>query len=193
MSIEKQLESVVHSLNQINENLISISNFLTNTNFWDSSWFSAMIGAGTAIAVISIEKYFSLKNQYNEKLLSFCKWLNEQWTFRSPDSLLASARSTIYGHEEKNITTGEIKIIPEKSLGEKMVIELRRDLKWWREPGFKLKRLFKKYEKLLQKFDNLEDGNIGQEKELLNFASVVFNKIDDYAYKITGDTEHTAI
>lgn len=192
-TIETHIESIADALNQINDSLSSISTILSSTNIWDSLWFSAMIGAGAAIAVFSTEKYFSWKKRHNKDLLEYCKWLNEQWIFRAPDGLLDAARSTTYGHEERNTTTGERKVTPEKPLGEKMVIELRRDLKWWREPNYWLRRIFKKYEKELQKFDVLENEDKEEEKRLLASAAVYFEKIDRYAYKITGDNEDTAV
>ena len=130
LTIEAQLESIADALNQINDSLSAIYAISSNTNFWESQWFSAIIGAGAAISFFSTEKYFSWRKRHKKELLEYCKWLNEQWTFRAPDSLLDTARSTIYGYEERNIATGERKVVPEKTIGEKMVIELRRDLKW---------------------------------------------------------------
>lgn len=188
-----QPDTIIAALNGINSNLAQIVENLSNKSFLDSQWFAALIGAGSAIIIFSIEKTISWRKRENEKLLDYCKWLNEQWVFRSPDSLLNSARSTVYGHEERNLTSGEVKVVPEKPLGEKIVIELRRDLKWWRQPNRKLHRYFKKYEKMLYKFDQLKDDDPEQEKVLIEQALGYYNKIDNYAYKITGDNEHTAI
>ncbi|MCU7835297.1 MAG: hypothetical protein KZQ83_08580 [gamma proteobacterium symbiont of Taylorina sp.] len=188
-----QLDKIVDVLNGINSNLTTIANALNNDSFLDSKWFAALIGAGSAIIIFIIEKYFSWRKRENKKLLEFCKWLNEQWTFRSPDTLLGAAHSTIYGHEERTSNTEEVKVIPEKPLGEKMIIELRRDLKWWREPDRTLHRYFKKYEKLLSKFDQLQEADPALEKILIEQAMVYYDKIDIYAYKVTGDNEHTAI
>lgn len=188
-----QLDKTIDVLNDINSNLTTIANALNKDSFLDSQWFAAFIGAGSAIIIFLIEKYLSSRKREKEKLLEFCKWLNEQWTFRSPDTLLDAANSTTYGYEERNSNTEEVKVTPEKPLGEKMIIELRRDLKWWREPDRTLHRYFKKYEKLLSKFDLLQEAEPALEKTLIEQAMVYYEKIDAYAYKVTGDNEHTAI
>lgn len=188
-----QADSIIRALRGIENHFGLIANEITNRSFLDSQWFAALIGAGSAILIFSIEKFFSWRKKENEKLLDYCKWLNEQWTFRAPDALLDAARSTVYGHNERNLTTGEVKVVPEKPLGEKLVIELRRDLKWWRQPNRKLHRYFKKYEKSLYKFDELRDKDRDGEKILIDQARKYYEKIDNYAYKITGDNEHTAI
>ena len=61
------------------------------------------------------------------------------------------------------------------------------------QPNYRLRRIFKKYEKSLQAFDVLENENKDKEKLLLASAAVHFDKIDRYAFKITGDNEDTAI
>lgn len=188
-----QPDTIIVALNGINRNLTLIVEQLSNQSFLDSQWFAALIGAGSAIFIFSIEKAFSWRKREYEKLLDYCKWLNEQWIFRAPDALLHAARSTVYGYEERNSTTGEVKVCPEKPLGEKMVIELRRDLKWWRQPNKKLHRYFKKYEQALNMFGQLQKDDQEQEKLFVDQALVYFNKIDNYAYKVTGDNEHTAI
>ncbi|MFK5894346.1 MAG: hypothetical protein QM504_14080 [Pseudomonadota bacterium] len=66
-------------------------------------------------------------------------------------------------------------------------------MKWWRQPNRKLHRYFKKYEHALYKFDKLQESDPEKEKLLIDQALVYYNKIDNYAYKITGDNEHTAI
>ncbi|MGZ8227639.1 MAG: hypothetical protein ACXWT3_13535 [Methylococcaceae bacterium] len=188
-----QAGEIISVLNEINTNLSIIAQSLANDSFINSQWFSALIGAGSAIFIVIIEKYISWRKRENERLLDFCKWLNEQWPFRSPDTLLKAARSTVYGHEERNSKTGEVKVVPEKPLGEKMVIELRRDLKWWREPNRTLNKYFKKYEELLSKFDQLHEADSTLEKQLIDEAMKYYEKIDAYAFKVTGDNEHTAI
>jgi len=98
-----------------------------------------------------------------------------------------------YGHVEKNLNTGEERIFPEKPLGEKMVIELRRDLKWWREANRELTKMFREYEKRLKDFDALTDVDKEEEARLIERANKQYEKIDKYAFKVTGDNEYTYI
>jgi len=187
------LEAIVYNIDKINENLSVIAEALYENNFWDSQWFAALIGDSAAVAVFSIEKLFLWRRRKSEKLVDLAKWLNVQWIFRSPGDLLKSARSSGYGYTKTEGKTGKKEVVLDKPLGEKMVITLRRDLKYWRYPGWRFRRLFRKYEKSLQAFDMLKDGDKEEQDRLLAQAKIYFEKIDNLAFKITGDNEWTAM
>lgn len=183
--------SIADSMHGINTSLALIAEGMNQPGILDSQWFSALIGAAAAILIFLAEKIFSWKKREAEKLLDYCKWLNEQWPFRSPDILLDDAQSTVYGHIVVNSSTGERKIAPEKPLGDKMVIALRRDLKWWRQPNRRLHTYFKEYENSLRKFNELQENQPEVEREFIKNSLDSYEKIDRYAFAVTGDNEHT--
>lgn len=185
------IPSIMDSMHGINTSLALIADGMSQRSVFDSQWFSALTGAAAALFIFLAEKIFSWRIREAEKLLDYCKWLNEQWSFRSPDMLLDDARSTVYGHFVVNALTGEKRVVPEKLLGDKMIITLRRNLKWWRQPNRRLHTYFKEYENSLRKFNELQENQPEVEREFINKSLVSYEKIDRYAFAVTGDSEHT--
>lgn len=146
----------------------------SSTHWWNTQWFSAVIGALTGFIGSSV--YSSLKNR-NKKLFDTYQWFLEQGTFSDPDGLLMKAIITQYQNEDK-------------PLGEKMVIELRSHTKYWYEPYGMFRFLLSRYEKSVWK---IKSGTRTGVKDQPEYKEAVkrFEKVMNFVYKKTGENEWT--
>ncbi|GEM_PF-2187249 len=169
---------LINSINNLSNNINILQDTLrTNlyVQWWNTQWFSAVIGALTGFVGTFI--YSSWKNR-NKKLFDFYQWLLKQAVFSTPEGLLSTAISTSYGQEDKEIP-------------EKMVIELRSHIKYWYEPLSKIHFLFLDYENSLKKIKNGSKNEIIEQKEFKD-AKNKFQKIMDFVHKKTGENEWTS-
>lgn len=184
-------KSIVNQLQQINENLTILNKAISSQSFWNSQLFAAIIGASSAIIVLLIQQFWNWHLKRKEKLGEIYKWIAEQYKFWDPDSLFKNASSTIYECMHTNHVTGKTDIIPEKLLGEKMVIEFRSHVKYWTFPSCWLRRSFEKYENSLLDFNNCDKNDRNNLNILFSRSESVLNKIKDNSFKKTGENEWT--
>lgn len=177
------LPSSIEALSQSIQNLTVALHYQP---FWNSNWFAALIGALSAIVVTSV---IDDVRKRRLKLREFYAWIMEQGTFSSPSALLHVARITMYGHTfTKNGVSTEV---PEKPLGEKMVIELRKHTKYWLFPYSRIRLLFHSYERTLQKIPADESAKTVESNLIYKEAEEIFNKIMRLAERKTGDNQWT--
>ena len=117
------------------------------SSFWNTQWFSAVIGAVVALTITSARDYFSRRRKILED------WYSHIVDTRQPQHIFEMAFMTIYGG--KTTKDGEITVIPEKTLSEKILIEFRKNYKYWNLPFSKLRFLFWRYQKALCKLPNV--------------------------------------
>lgn len=146
--------------------------------WWDTQWFSALIGAITGLlgsgAVSAIR-------ERNKRLFNYHQWFLGQGTFSSPDTLLKQAQITSYASAEPG----------DKPLGEKMVIELRSHTKYWYEPLSMIRFLLSRYEAALWKIKNGRKGEVENTSEYKE-AEKRFKAVEDFIYRKTGENEWTS-
>jgi len=169
---------LANSINTVAENISHLDNTIqinSHVQWWNTQWFSALIGAG--VVFIGTQLFFSLKSR-NKKLFDSYQWFLKQGTFSDPDGLLMQAQMTVYGNEDK-------------LLGEKMVIELRSHTRYWYEPYGVFRFLLHRYEKSIWKIKN---GRKEEVKEQIEYkeAQKRFQKVMDFVYKKTGENEWTS-
>ncbi|MBU1557751.1 hypothetical protein KKC45_02210 [Patescibacteria group bacterium] len=180
-------EKIIQALNNINQNLDSINqNIESSKNFWDTQWFATIIGVLIAFFVAWLKEVTTSRSERLTKIYNF---LVRDKHHLKPDSILSIASMTSYGStmHKKGIETK----IPEKSISEKMVIQLRRRYKYWQFPKSYLSYLFFKYEKSI---NELSDGKEAEIEVTAEYEEVVkcFQKINDLIEKKTGENEWTA-
>lgn len=188
---QSTLEGIIKQLEVINENLSTLTKAVTSQSFWNSQVGAAIIGAAAAIFVILIQQFWNWRKKRKEKLDKIYEWIAEKYHFWTPRSLYDQASSTSYGGTSHDTLTGETKKIPEKSLGEKMVIELRSHVKYWRFPSYRLKSYFKKYEASLIRFNSLDQNGKDQLQEFFSISEEFLSKIKDMAFRESGENEYT--
>jgi hypothetical protein len=180
---------VVNSLNSISENVKELSGVIKNINqihWWNTQWFSALVGAVSAIVITAI--FEGWKNRKN-KLEEFYSWFLGQYSFSSPSSLLSVAGHTSYACTVTE--NGKTTTIPEKAIAEKMVIEYRRHVKHWYLPFSEVRHWLTIYEKMLTKIPDLKGyPEIKNSKEYLE-AEIFFNKIIEKIKNKTGENDWT--
>src|SRR4030043_1843147 len=138
-------ESILKQMQEMNNNISELTNIIqTSQSFWNSQLFAAIIGASSAIMVLLIKQLWNWKQKRKDALEKIYKWIAEQNDFWNPRSLFDEASRTGYGCTTRDDVTGGTTNIPEKTLGEKMVIELRSHVKYWKYPSHWLRKLFKK-------------------------------------------------
>jgi len=185
------MNTISKQLALINNTLSDISKALSTQSFWNSQLFAAIIGASSAILVLLIQQFWVWYRNKKHKFNEVCNWIAGKYQFMTPDVLFEIASSTSYGSTVHNKTTREEKIIPEKPLGDKMVIELRSKVKYWRFPSFRLRRLFKKYEMSLNKFNDFDSIDGDDLNRLLSESRKYIEIIKNIAFRKTGENDYT--
>lgn len=147
----------------------------SNTQWWNTQWFSAVIGAVTGFWGTWI---YSMIRTRNERLSRYYQWFLRQGTFSDPQGLLVNAVMTTYGTEDK-------------SLAEKMVIELRSHTKYWYEPMGRFRFLMKSYEKSVSRIQNGPKGDVENKPEYIK-AEKRYQKVITFVYRKTGESEWTS-
>ncbi len=165
----KSIETLGETLRGLNVTLQTVS----NVAWWNTQWFSAFIGAITGFTGSLL---VSKVKERNERLSSFYQWFLKQGSFSSPQGLYHGARVYSYG-------------TPDKPLGEKMAIELRKHTRYWYRPLGKLRFLLYRYEAAIRKIQNAEDieNQIEYKK-----AGELFNRVENFVYKKTGENKWTS-
>ncbi len=181
---------LIEQLSEINKSIVSLTKEISSRSFWNSQLFAAIIGASAAILVFIITQIIQYCRKSAERHEEYCLWLTKNYIFYRPESLLKEAKHTGYGGTTTNPFTGQKKVTPDKPLGEKMIIELRRGTKYWRKSSLKIKRKFKKYEEKLLKFNTAK--NKSELIECLESANTIFEEIKTMAFKHTGENQWTA-
>jgi len=175
---------LIDSLKSIAVSLERISS--STHQWWDTQWFytltGAVVGALVALTVGIARDYFSLwrKNLDN--------WYSHIVKRQQPEHLFTMADMIIYGGTM--IRDGETTVIPEKSTSEKILIEFRKNYKYWNLPISSLRFLFWRYEKALHKLPNLSSKELKKTAEYLK-AENIFSKIIKLAEKKTGENQLT--
>ena len=164
---------------------------IASRSFWDSQLAAAIIGAGSAILIVIMQYLWKRHKQQKEELDKIYSWIVESYNFWTPDSLLTLASEISYGGTTTDNLSGEKRIIPEKPLGEKMVIELRKHVKYWQFPSWILKWYFKKYEKSLRLFNTVDPHSNDEFRSNLLFSESIMSKIKKIAFKRSGENEWT--
>jgi hypothetical protein len=179
---------LVLQLENININLGYIGKILSEKSFLDSPLFAAMVGVGSTIFIFALGRimnFFKSRTQENKELYFS---LAEKNNFLSPSSIYEDARHRQYGGTTK-YPDGTTIIEPEKLIGERMLIQFRRSVKYWNFRHFWLRRWFKKYANLLKRFDKYTDQDHRGFKENMKRAERVHGKIMTYVYKKTGEDQ----
>jgi hypothetical protein len=173
-------DNVLQQIHAINDTLSELVKAVQSSqSFWNSQLFAAILGASAAISVVMIQQLWNWRKNIIERLEKTYEWIAEQNGFWNPKALYNEASRTSYVCK------------PDKLLGEKMVIELRRRVKYWKYPDIRLRRLFKRYEKLLLQFNSCDCSKADNVSEHLAKANVVFTEITHRAYKRTGENQWT--
>lgn len=171
-------------IDQIAQNTALIAHSLSRPEqFWDTQWFATLVGALSALLVTYLVNFFSKRNAI---LNDFYKKMAQDYHICSLSSIVAEAGITLYGHTET--VNVESRVIPEKTLAEKVVIVLRKRCKYWQLPYSKIRKMFEKYERLLSKIPD----NCNKQCEESKLAEEYFEKIMRHVYKKTGETFWTA-
>lgn len=166
---------------------ISLEKIGSSTHhWWDTQWFSslagAVVGALAALTVGIARDYFSLRRK------NLDSWYTHIVERQQPEHLFIMAGMTSYGG--KMTKDGETTVIPEKSSSEKILIEFRKNYKYWNLPMSKLRFLFWRYEKTLRSLPNLNSREIKKTSEYLK-AEKIFEKIIKLSERKTGENQWT--
>jgi len=175
----------------LNENLQNLTEALSHQSFWNSQLFAAILGASSAIIVLFVHLILKWRTKRNQRLEGIYNWMAEQIDFFDPKSLYKEASRTTYKSITKDKTGKVLNETPEKPIGDKMVIELRGHVKYWRFPSLKLRRLFKKYEESLLEFNNVNNGDPEKYKQKSYSSNKLFEKLKNLSFKKTGENEWT--
>ena len=185
-------EDIIQQLVLLNKNVSNLTEVIGNQSFWNSQLFAAILGASSAILVLLIQSILKWRKGRSQRLEKIYLWAAEQIDFHSPEQLFASARNTSFASVTKNKDAEMIRKTPEKPIGEKMVINLKDHVKYWKFPNSKIKRLFTKYEKSLLDFNSVDDGAEKTDYEnQFSASNTIFQQIKDLAFKVTGENEWT--
>src|SRR3989344_2903296 len=144
------MQEIINQINLVSTNLNRIADSvsrISEKSFFDSQLFGAIIGAGSAIFIFLLSEILRYARVRREEVKDLHLKLAKNEHFFSPKSIWREAKHHMYGGTIRD-AEGE-RTIPEKPLGEKMVIEFRTRLKYWHFKSLKLKRWFKKLEKAL--------------------------------------------
>ncbi len=154
--------------------------------FWNTQWFSALIGALSALLISWFKDSFSARRN---RMLELYDYFSKSGHWFSTESILSEAAIHHYGGSM--IKDGETTVLPEKTLSEKMIIQLRTKCKYWTYPICKLRFLFARYERAISKIPNLRVHEVKKTAEYIN-ADAIYNKIQNLAYVKTGESMWTA-
>ncbi len=146
--------------------------------WWDTQWFSALIGATAALIGGGL---LSAIRDRNRRLFEYHQWLLTQGTFSSPDTLLKQAWITSYAGVQEE----------DKSVSEKMIIIFRSHIKYWYEPLSWIRFLLWRYEASLRKIKNGKKGEVENTPEYKE-AERRFKAVEDFIYRKTGENEWTS-
>ena len=155
---------------------------IADYHWWDTQWFAALIGAfvGT-ITTITVGAW-----RDRRKILE--NWYSHIVERQQSEHIFRIAAMTRYGG--KTIKDGEITITPEKLPSERILIEFRKNYKYWNLPMSCLRFLFWRYEKTLSKLPNLNQQELSKSPEYLK-AHKIFAKIIKLSERKTGENQWT--
>lgn len=183
------MEDLIRDFHSVAINLEQIRVAVQATSvphWWNTQWFSslagAVVGAVAALSVGIARDYFSLRRK------NLDSWYSHIVGRQQPEHLLTTAGITSYGGTMKK--DGETTVTPEKSTSEKILIEFRKNYKYWNLPISNLRFLFWRYEKALYKLPNLNIKEVKKTAEYLK-AESIFARIIKLAEKKTGENQWT--
>jgi len=82
---------------------------------------------------------------------------------------------------------GKTTVYPEKAIGKKMVIELRKHTKYWKLPFCSIRHLLFTYEKVIKKIPDLKEYSEIEKTDEYKKVDKIFNKIVKKLEKKTGE------
>lgn len=187
-----KIQALIDEVHAVAENIKEIGAVLNDSSgaFWDTQWFAALMGALVGAFIIFfmnlLKEYFGTRRQ---KLMEIYDELVRHKSWVAPKQLVSKAGITLYGHTMHE--DGKTTKIPEKSISEKAIIELRKSYKYWRFPDGVIKRLFEQYENTLRELPSSSVKNIKKSPEYKK-AQTAFDRISDFVEKQTGENQWTA-
>lgn len=173
--MESDLILAINSVAESVRHLDASIQITSTAQCWNTQWFSAVIGAMTGFLGTWV---FSTIKTRNERLFQYYQWFLHQGTFSDPEGLLRQAVMTTYGAEDK-------------SLAEKMVIELRLHTKYWYEPMGRFRFLMKSYEKSVSRIKNGRKEDVEKQSDYVS-AEKRYQKVMTFVYRKTGESEWTS-
>jgi len=184
-------DSLIFELRAINQNLDKLAEVVAPNSFLDSQLFGALIGASAAIGVLLLQQTWGWLEKRNQRIDEIYDWVVKQHDFFAPKNLYKNAVNHTYGGTWSDGLTGRTRKIPNKPLGEKMVIELGRKTKHTTWPRCKLRRLLGRYEKSVVLFDDCDPKNRDELNHYLDIAEKAYEPIVNEVYKKKGVNEWT--
>ncbi len=184
------LDQFSAQLNNINQNIELLNKTINSNSFFDSQLFAGIIGALAVLIAVIFGKYLEVRQKNKETFLDMVEQLARQGIFYNPTGLFGEAKHTIYGHKGKD-DYGEEYEMPEKTIGEKMVIALREGINYYDFRNWRMIRLFKQYEAELSKITEIPKTG-AELKKLLEDAEKIYQKIMDFAYKKSNKCMYSA-
>lgn len=183
------VENIIKEFSSITNNIEQIRIAMQETtilHWWNTQWFSsltgAVVGAIAALTVGITRDYFSLRRK------NLDNWYSHIVERQQPKHLFETAFITQYGH--KVTQDGKTEVVPEKTFSEKVLIQFRRNYKYWNLPISRLRFLFWRYEKALSKLPHLNKQQLKESPEYLK-AQQIFAKIIKLAERKTGENQWT--
>lgn len=170
-SLQEAVVPISDQLTALNSNLTSL---IRDQNSLLNSPLLQTIAGGLAVllATIAID-YFKNRswkiNKFYDHHLSYL-------IFYEPKAFYDEARITSYPEE-----------VGDKPMSEKMVIELRKKVKYWYLPRSRIKKLFSEYEAILKGFPSEKN----EEVAYLNKAKAHYSRIEAHFFAKTGENEWT--
>ena len=180
---------IVSELKGINASLGIVNQTLSNRSFFDSQFFSALIGATSALFIFFLKGVIDFFKQRKKQNYNIYMKLTEDGHWSSPESIYSKARYTSYGHTHTD-SKGNKTVVPEKPISERLVIELRKRVKYWNFRNLRLRRMFKKYERVLSSFGDFKKDDPEFQKNM-KAADILHKKIMNHVYSKTNESEWT--
>ncbi len=175
-----------HSIATNIEQIRIVAQEVSASHWWNTQWFSslasAVVGAIAALVIGISRDYFSSRQKILE---NWCLHIVKR---QQPKYLFEKAFITNYGHT--SIRYGETEVISEKPFSEKVLIEFRKNYKYWNLPFSHLRFLFWRYEKALYDLPSLSRPQLEESPQYLK-AQRIFAKMIKLAERKTGENQWT--
>lgn len=180
---------ISNDLDKINNSLILIGNNIQEYQFQltNQPWFQFIIGSVVTLFATTMYEYASSRRKRLKEIYDF---FVVQHAFYEPIDLFKKGRMTSYASTTHK--DGQTIKNPEKPMGEKMLIEFREHIKWWRYPKGRLWYLLRKYDHAISNIPDISDEKTIKETKEYKKAQKVFDKLRDHIYRATGENQWTA-
>lgn len=186
-SAANTIRPIAESLDESAKSLADIAASMKHVAFWDTQWFAAVIGASGAILVFLIEKLITARRAAARERFEICSRLRENLSSWHPDFLLHVAEQSRTGYTSTDALTGEVIVVPERTLGDKMIAKLKEESRWWEYRDKKLRQLFDSYRHSLSLFGGLVRPDEQELRQLIVSARDAHKRIEQYVLSVTGD------